>query len=190
MSENYLIHRMPENSAIMYITSTGGIDWNLEDNKTLMNPLIKANDWEEMISILTSMGLNRVPGTLGYPFAKLAMNYYVAYAQEMFTSKKIRVNAVLPGSTITGMVDEFEKMAGGKEALLSHCGNAGRLASSEEMGMPSVFLNSKMASYISGELLVVDYGSTLPEQAGLKECRPMNFKQILAYMAQMANQQK
>ena len=46
-----------------------------------------------------------------------------------------------------------------------------------------------MASYISGELLVVDYGSTLPQQAEIKEYNPMNFKQILAYMAQMAKKQ-
>ena len=109
LSEKYLFERMNEDSAIMYITSTGGIDWNIEDNKDLMNPIIKAETWEEFVSILKAMHLEKVPGTLGYPLAKWAMNYYVAYVQELFTSKRIRVNAFLPGSTVIGMVDEFEK---------------------------------------------------------------------------------
>ncbi|MBQ9825383.1 MAG: hypothetical protein IJM63_12860 [Solobacterium sp.] len=37
----------------------------------------------------------------------------------------------------------------------------------EEMGEPVVFLNSNMARFISGELLAVDYGAVIEEQAGL-----------------------
>ena len=40
-----------------------------------------------------------MPGTMAYPFSKLAMNYLTVYLQSTFASQGIRVNAVLPGST-------------------------------------------------------------------------------------------
>ena len=168
ISETYLTTRMSEGSAIAFITSTGGLGWEKEGNKKEFMSLVEAGSWDNAIQILDNMSLNTLPGPLGYAFAKLAMNYYVAYLQAKFTPRKIRVNAVLPGSTNTGMKDEFGQAAGGNENLLKFTGYAGRLAEPEEMGKPVVFLNSNMASYISGELLVVDYGSAILTQAGFQ----------------------
>ena len=109
-----------------------------------------------------------MPGTFGYLFSKLAMNYYTAYLQEIFASKKIRVNAVLPGSTDAGMKSEFTKMAHGEEGLLAHCGYANRLAYSKEMAGTIIFLNIQMASYASGVLMEVDYGNTVEEKVNIK----------------------
>jgi len=169
ISETYLSKRMNEGSAIAFITSTGGFAWDKEGNKKEYMPLIEAKSWEDAITTLEGLDLNVLPGPLGYMFAKLAMNYYVAYLQATFTSKHIRVNALLPGSTDSGMKDEFSLAAGGNENLLKYTGYAGRLANPSEMGEPVVFLNSNMASYISGELLVVDYGSALLTQAGIQQ---------------------
>jgi NAD(P)-dependent dehydrogenase (short-subunit alcohol dehydrogenase family) len=108
------------------------------------------------------------------------MNYYVAYVQKDFAAKGIRVNALLPGSTNTGMKDEFQMAAGGEEKLLASAGYAGRLAKPEEMGRPVVFLNSDMASFISGELLVVDFGSIIEENAGLRPSATMEFDAIMS----------
>ncbi|MBF7096832.1 hypothetical protein [Alkalibacter mobilis] len=62
------------------------------------------------------------------------------------------------------MTAEFSIAAGGDDILLKYTGFAGRLANSTEMAEPVVFLNSNMASYISGALLAVDFGT-----AGLTE---------------------
>lgn len=59
--------------------------------------------------------------------------------------------------------------AGGDDNLLKATGFAGRLATSKEMGEPVVFLNSDMASFISGELLIVDYGCSIMAVAKLQE---------------------
>lgn len=167
--ETYLLNRMTEGSTIAFITSTGGNNWEKEGNQKEYLPLIELSSWEEMVSTLENMQLNTLPGPLGYMFAKMAMNYYTAYLQKLFAVKQVRVNALLPGSTKTGMKDEFSMAAGGDDKLLQATGFAGRLAESREMGEPVVFLNSNMASFISGELLIVDYGCSIMTQAKLQE---------------------
>lgn len=167
MTETYLNTRMKEGSSIAFITSTGGNNWEKAGNKKEYMPLINVNSFEEMTSELEKMDLNHLPGPLGYMFAKMAMNYYVAYLQNEFAKRHIRVNALLPGSTDTGMKDEFSIAAGGDDRLLASAGFAGRLATSKEMAEPIVFLNSNMASFISGELLVADYGCSIMGEAGI-----------------------
>ncbi len=165
--EVYLNHRMESGGAIAFVTSTGGNHWEKDGNKKEYLPLIEANGWDQMQEVLESLDLNHLPGPLGYMFAKMAMNYYTAYLQPVFAKKHIRVNALLPGSTDTGMKNEFTLAAGGEEKLLASAGFAGRLATSLEMAYPIVFLNSNMASFISGELLIADYGASLTAQAKL-----------------------
>ena len=177
---------MSEGGSIAFMTSTGGIGWEKEGNKKVYLPVLEAKGWEATVEVLEKSILSQLPGTLGYPFSKLAMNYYVAKLQKEFSSKGIRVNAVLPGSTDTGLKDEFTNMAGGEEELLKHCGYAHRLAQSQEMGKPIVFLNSDMASYISGELMIVDYGSTIEETAQIKEAAAtIDLSALLEHIANM-----
>ena len=137
-------------------------------NKKYYIDAILASGWNATVEAIMKTGFQYLPGTLGYPYSKLAMNYYTAYLQKSFASKKIRVNAVLPGSTDTGMKSEFTEMAHGEEGLLLHCGYANRLAYSKEMAGPIVFLNSEMATYASGVLMEVDYGNTVEERANIK----------------------
>lgn len=187
--ETYLVNRMEKGGSIAFMTSTGGNGWEKEENKNVFLPAIEAQDWQNIVEAICQTGLQYLPGTLGYPFSKLAMNYYTVYLQKQFASKGIRVNAVLPGSTETGMKDEFEQMAGGNEALLSHCGYAGRLATSMEMAQPIVFLNSPMASYASGVLMEVDYGNTAEEKAGIRKIdQPVSLTAILEMLKQQTKQ--
>lgn len=166
--EKYLIHSMTENGTIAFMTSTGGNGWEKEENKKYYIDAILASGWNATVEAIMKTGFQYLPGTLGYPYSKLAMNYYTAYLQKSFASKKIRVNAVLPGSTDTGMKSEFTEMAHGEEGLLLHCGYANRLAYPKEMAGPIVFLNSEMATYASGVLMEVDYGNTVEERANIK----------------------
>ncbi len=186
--EEILVNRMSKGGSIAFMTSTGGIGWEKEGNKKVYLPLLKAKGWQASVEVLEKSILRHLPGTLGYPFSKLAMNYYVAQLQKEFASTGIRVNAVLPGSTDTGLKDEFTKMVGGETELLKHCGYAHRLAKSEEMAKPIVFLNSVMASYISGELMIVDYGSTIEETAQIKEA--VSVSDLSAILEHIANMEK
>ena len=54
------------------------------------------------------------------------------------------------------------------------------------MAMPIVFLNSVMASYISGEHLIVDFSQTSEEIAEIKPVgQVISLKGILEYMKNM-----
>ena len=88
----------------------------------------------------------------------------------------------MPGSTQSGMKDEFEMLAGGKEALLAETGAAHRLASPEEMAGPIVFLGSEFCSFVSGVDFAVDFADTAMKRLGLKEERtniPMTDRDML-----------
>ncbi len=190
ISEEYLVNRMTKGGSVAYMTSTGGNGWENEDNKKYYKDICEATGWDDAVAKVQASPFAMCPGTLGYPFSKLAMNYYTVHVQKTLTAKGIRVNSVLPGSTITGMVDEFEAMAGGMDNLLSHTGYAGRLANSEEMAAPIVFINSDMASYMSGETMIVDFGHSAEIRAGIKtDAQPVNLSGILQYMMQMAQKQ-
>ena len=108
--------------------------------------------------IMTALGkLPQIaPANFAYIFAKRCVSQFAAEQAVELGKRGIRVNNVMPGSTQTGMKDEFEKLAGGKEALLAETGVAHRLAAPEEMAAPIVFLGSDMCSFVSGVDLCVD----------------------------------
>ena len=66
----------------------------------------------------------------------------------------------------TGMKKEFEKMAGGQDNLVKENGGAGRLATPQEMADPLLFLNSDMAAFVSGLLLIADMGHNCEKTLG------------------------
>ena len=167
---------MTEGGAIAYMTSTAGIGWEQEGNKRHYLPVVEAEGWDGAVAALEKTPLIHLPGNLGYSFSKLAMNYLVAKQQALFAARKIRVNAVLPGSTDTGLKGDFLKLTGSEERLLA----------SEEMAMPIVFQCSNMGSYLSGDLMVVDYGSSLEVEAGIRpNAMAFTFDMILEKMAAM-----
>ena len=58
------------------------------------------------------------------------------------------------------MKKEFEVEAGGMDALVAETGTAKRLATPEEMAWPLIFLNSDLASFITGLPFIVDAGTS------------------------------
>ena len=105
-------------------------------------------------------------GVMAYTLSKRAMNYYTSLKAVELGKRGIRVNALLPGSTDTGMKKEFEKMAGGQDNLVKENGGAGRLATPQEMADPLLFLNSDMAAFVSGLLLIADMGHNCEKTLG------------------------
>ena len=158
ITETYLLERMKPGGAISFITSTAGWNWEKQEYREELQSIINRNDWEESVAALEALDQNSKPGGLGYTLSKRALNYYIASIVPDFAVKKVRVNGVLPAATQTGLTDEFAILSGGKENLMNSVGLAGRIAESREMAEPLVFLNSNMASFISGVLLNVDYG--------------------------------
>lgn len=173
ITEQYLKERMSYGGSIAYVSSAGGLYW--EKYASEFEKFTNAKTWEEMIEVLHNQAKEDTLGIMAYPLSKRALNYYMAKLALELGDKKIRVNALLPGSTDTGMKKEFEVEAGGIDALIAETGTAKRLATPEEMAKPLIFLNSDMASFITGIPLIVDAGTDAMVKLKLKKDR-MNMK--------------
>lgn len=169
ITETYLEKRMKSGDAICFVTSTGGLMW--EKWQKEYKKIMDCQTWDEMTAFMKKVSPKDGVGIMAYSLSKRAMNYYTSLKAIELGKKGIRVNAVLPGSTDTGMRKEFEKMAGGSEKLLKENGSVGRLASSEEMAEPIVFLNSNMARFVSGELMIIDMGHNCEVVLGFTKSR-------------------
>lgn len=167
--------RMPDGSTVYPTKGTpqGGIISPLLAN-VVLNELdhwvdVKVMDcktWDEMVAFMKSVSPKDGVGVMAYTLSKRAMNYYTSLKAVELGKRGIRVNALLPGSTDTGMKKEFEKMAGGQDNLVKENGGAGRLATPQEMADPLLFLNSGMAAFVSGLLLIADMGHNCEKTLG------------------------
>lgn len=167
MVQTYLEQRMVAGSGIVFVTSTAGSEWQAFTKVTA--PIVAAEDWDAIQEAIDAVGDNESPGSIAYFFSKLCMTDYAMRLACSLGKKGIRVNAVLPGSTDTGMKEEFMAAVGGEENLLAQTGVAGRLATSEEMAGPVVFLNSGMATFVSGEEMYVDASDSAMVKTGAKK---------------------
>ena len=83
-------------------------------------------------------------------------------------SNNIRVNAIMPGYIMTPMVEGMSKETNPDNPIEVVEGIARgipmkRLGTIEELGELTAFLASYESSYITGQGIVIDGGSTLPE---------------------------
>jgi NAD(P)-dependent dehydrogenase (short-subunit alcohol dehydrogenase family) len=167
ITEAYLKERMGEGGAILYNSSAAGLNWRKfpEESKAIA----EAEGWKATEEAFLATAPESALNLFAYLIAKRAVCYYSAAKAVELGKRGIRVNALCPGATSTGMKDEFEKMAGGAENLVANNGIAGRLAESREMAGPMLFLNSDLATFVSGIDLSVDYCDSAMVALGLKQ---------------------
>lgn len=158
-----LISRIVDDGSVTFISSDGGKDWrsSLKECLEIMN----TTSWEEALAWYEA---NPECTNDGYVFAKKCQNAYVfekCHSPE-FIDRKIRLNAIAPGMTKTGLTDDFNKSITGDakqgQAILEKFSLEywnGRWASPEEMGYPMVAIGSKLFSYMSGQVLYINYGT-------------------------------
>ena len=94
----------------------------------------------------------------GYIPSKEAICVWTQYAALELARRNIRVNCISPGPTDTPMMPAFEDLAGAG-VIDKFAEGAGRRSRPEEQAYPLIFLNSRAASYISGENFVTDGGT-------------------------------
>lgn len=100
------------------------------------------------------------PRFVGYSVSKGGMQNLTRTLALEYAGRKIRVNGIGPGATVTPInrawIDDPEK----KDMVESHI-PMGRAAEAEEMGEITAFLCSDLATYITGQTIFVDGGLTL-----------------------------
>lgn len=108
------------------------------------------------------------PGEVAYATTKAAILGFTKSLAMEFVEKHIRVNAILPGYIRTPMVDGMAEETNYEDPEKVISGIAKgipmkRLGTIEEIGELAAFLASSESSYITGQGIVIDGGSTLPE---------------------------
>lgn len=109
------------------------------------------------------------PGEVAYATTKSAIQGFTKGLAADLVDKGIRVNAIQPGYIKTPLADNLAKQNGMTPEEFSAAMASGipmkRLGTPEEAGELAAFLASSEASYITGQEVVIDGGSTMPESA-------------------------
>ena len=108
------------------------------------------------------------PGEVAYATSKSAVLGFTKSLAAELAPKNIRVNAIMPGYVHTPLVDSMavDSNPDNPDSVIEGIANAiplKRLANPKEIGELAAFLASDEASYITGQGIVIDGGSTLPE---------------------------
>jgi len=150
-----LLPRIPAGGAIASIASTAGMGWKpnlvrVREFLALDNSLAVAAQWLREHS-------KAVPD--GYGFSKQCIIVYTMTKAREFAQRGIRINCIAPSPTDSGFM---QKLKGEgqipEEAVALFLPSNGRYATGTDMAGPLLLLNSKLAGFISGNNLPVDYG--------------------------------
>jgi NAD(P)-dependent dehydrogenase (short-subunit alcohol dehydrogenase family) len=112
-----------------------------------------------IINISSTYGHEGAAGASVYVGSKHAVEGITKSVALEVAKSGIRVNAVAPGPTDTGMLTRFTGTPENKASLVTTV-PMGRLGLSEELANAIVFIASDEASYITGHILNVDGGHT------------------------------
>jgi NAD(P)-dependent dehydrogenase (short-subunit alcohol dehydrogenase family) len=112
-----------------------------------------------IINISSTYGHEGAAGASVYVGSKHAVEGITKSVAQEVAKAGIRVNAVAPGPTDTGMLTRFTGTPENKAALVAQV-PLGRLGLTEELANAIVFIASDEASYITGHVLDVDGGMT------------------------------
>jgi glucose 1-dehydrogenase len=100
------------------------------------------------------------PSYITYSISKGGMGNLTKTLALEYAARKIRVNAIAPGATITPINEAWTEDPEKQAVVESHI-PMGRAGTSEEMAAAVAFLASDEAAYITGQTLFIDGGLTL-----------------------------
>ena len=110
-----------------------------------------------VLNVASVGGLSAAPGVGYYGAAKAALVNLTKTLAVEWGERGVRVNALAPGWVETDMNTLLREDAASRERMLSGIAMR-RFGTPEEVASAAVFLCSDAASYITGEVLVVDGG--------------------------------
>jgi NAD(P)-dependent dehydrogenase (short-subunit alcohol dehydrogenase family) len=107
-------------------------------------------------------GINSGAGPLAYSASKAGVINLAKTAAQQLTTSGVRVNAICPGLTETGMTKPTFDYAREKDVMhkVGQLNPLKRAAQPEELANVALFLASDQASYVNGQAIAVDGGLT------------------------------
>ena len=161
-----LLPRIVEGGGIASIASTAGMAWRprlaaIREFLALDNSPAAAKQW---------MSDNPEQCADGYGFSKQCIIVYTLQMARGLAARNIRINCLSPSPTASGFMDKL-KGAGeiSDEVIDLFLPSNGRYATPAEMAGPLVLLNSRLASFVSGNNLPVDFGYCAELFAGQRD---------------------
>ncbi len=139
------------------------VDVNIKSCLRLVNlivpRMIERQSGGSIINIASISGLKPQPGGLLYSFTKAGLLMMTrSWAQE-FGPHGIRVNAIAPGLIQTDLSSFFWKNPAFMQKL-RETQPIPRIGLPEEIGFAALYLASDESSYVTGQTLIIDGGST------------------------------
>jgi NAD(P)-dependent dehydrogenase (short-subunit alcohol dehydrogenase family) len=121
--------------------------------------IMQAQGKGSIVNIASTYGHEGARGAAVYAGSKHAVEGMTKSAALEAAPSGVRVNAVAPGPTDTGMLNRFTGTAERKAALASGV-PLGRIGEPREVARAIVFLASDDASFVTGQIWTVDGGKT------------------------------
>jgi NAD(P)-dependent dehydrogenase (short-subunit alcohol dehydrogenase family) len=149
-----LLPRMVEGSSIVSVSSLAAAGYR--EHLRSVAPLLNTATMQEGIDWCHNHGDELAGG--GYQLSKEAIILYTMLSATPLGARGIRINCTGPGVTETPILDQL-RTAYGQGFLDDIPKPLGRVAGPAEQASVLLFLNSRAASYISGQVVWVDGGN-------------------------------
>jgi NAD(P)-dependent dehydrogenase (short-subunit alcohol dehydrogenase family) len=150
-----IVNQTAESYAATFDTNVLGTLLSLKHELRVMT----AQKGGSIINISSTYGHKGVAYASVYSASKHAVEGFTKSAALEAASSGVRVNAVAPGPTDTGMLDRFTGTPENKAALVSGV-PLGRVGKSAEIANTILFLASDAASFLTGQIVSVDGGKS------------------------------
>ena len=150
-----VVDQTAESYAATFDTNVLGTLLSMKHELRVMQPQGRGS----IVNISSTYGHGGAAGASAYAASKHAVEGMTKSAALEAASSGVRVNAVAPGPTETGMLNRFTGTAE-RKAALGKTVPLGRLGDPEGIARAAVFLASEKASFITGQVLTADGGKT------------------------------
>ena len=122
--------------------------------KYAMPHLIRQH-YGRVVNMSSVVGLSGNPGQSNYAAAKAGLIGFTKAVAREVASRNVTVNAVAPGYIATGMVEDLSEDQ--RRQILERI-PMGRVGTSDDVAETILFLSSRGAGYLTGQVLTVDGG--------------------------------
>jgi 3-oxoacyl-[acyl-carrier protein] reductase len=119
--------------------------------------MVEAGAGGSIINVSTIEGVRAAPGFAAYAAAKAGVVNFTKTAALELASHGIRVNGLAPDFTLTESLARMAPAGEENAKLMVPLGRAGHV---DEMAGAAVFLASGLSSYVTGQTLHVDGGTS------------------------------